>query len=250
MKAVADQLDVDPFCKNYHSLPQIELVFGGMKVNISKEGYVMKVPVPKWAGNGDEGGNMQTLDEGTSAEDQGDQPAYGAGTRRWSLDQVGSRQTMKRSWKAVFERLHKERGIDFRPVLGEFLDSDNSSDAPSTMCMPALVPLDMHTKYGPLFVVGTPLLATHYARWSFPKDAENPTIHLKKLEDCDRCKHVAPTTGSPSPLLQAGTARSFIRSEAQAPTLPSQSELKSSGPFIRHIDDIRFPHWARHITDI
>eukprot|EP00427_Karlodinium_veneficum_P003058 CAMPEP_0169168820 /NCGR_PEP_ID=MMETSP1015-20121227/61192_1 /TAXON_ID=342587 /ORGANISM="Karlodinium micrum, Strain CCMP2283" /LENGTH=631 /DNA_ID=CAMNT_0009241589 /DNA_START=149 /DNA_END=2044 /DNA_ORIENTATION=+ len=247
MKAIADQLDVDPFCKNYEDLPKIQLVFGGMTVNVSKEGYVMKVPVPKWAGNGeDAGGDVATLDNDVDpSESEASMP-----TKRWSLSEVSSRITSKRNWKAVFERLHRERGIDFRPILSNFLESENQTDgdAPALMCMPALVPLDMRTKFGPLFVVGTPLLATHYARWSFPKDATNPSIYLKKLEDCDRCRH-AHESAQPK-FLQAGAARSFIRSESQGTVSATQPDERRSGPVIRHIDDIRFPHWARRITDI
>ncbi len=55
-------------------------------------------------------------------------------------------------------------------VIPELLKQENAT-AQEFLCMPALVPLDKHTKFGALYIVGTPLLDSYYARWSFAKDA-------------------------------------------------------------------------------
>jgi len=257
MKAISDKVAVENDCSNFDSLPTISIVFGGKNVTVHPEGYVMKVPMPKWSdimGGGDGMGGGQ-LQDGAAQDDEahgeGEGALGGAG-----LEEQGTRQRSKLGWKAVFEHLHRTRGIDLsihdRRDINASAGGDNAThDEPQFMCMPALVPLDKHTKFGPLYVVGTPLLQTHYARWSWKTGDASPKIFIKKLADCDTCKNVHPT-----PVNE--TAQGYASLEAIAPAAvpllrserPAQFEMpRSRGPLIREIEDIRFPHWANDLED-
>merc|ERR1719172_96515 len=90
-------------------------------------------------------------------------------------------------WTTVIENLHREKGIDLRDALAAMLDKPNAKPSAQFLCMPALTPIDKKTAFGPLWIVGTPLLDSYYARWSFAKDAKNPKIHLKALAETKAC---------------------------------------------------------------
>merc|ERR1719379_1311107 len=135
----------------------------------------MKVPMPKGGFGMGGGGELQGQDNA-----DGD-------TGSLSEEDVESSHAAKvKKWKAVFARLHKNYGVDLRDQVNELLKLSNSTNQ-DFLCMPALVPLDKHTAYGPLFVVGTPLLDSYYARWSYGKDDKSPKVHLKALTEAKVC---------------------------------------------------------------
>merc|ERR1719506_1374588 len=174
MKALAAKLDVKMDCSNFETLPTISFMFGGKNVTIAKEGYVMKMRYPKWA--------AEQVASGMDGEDAG-------------LMEQGERQQSHTGWEVVFEELRRTRGIDLTMHVRSdpITIGDNATMARQTktefMCMPALVPMDRQTAMGPLYIVGTPLLETHYARWSWPKDKPSPQIFIQSLalsETCER----------------------------------------------------------------
>jgi len=255
MKALTMQARVAPDCSNFDSLPLITLNFGGKEVTVHPEGYVMKVPMPSWSSMGGGGGGPPGGDgAGGGGPPGGDgDGAGGGGGGGAGLEQTGERGEM--TWKVAFEHLRKHRGIDLsaamhddltKSVNNNFNSTDANATAPQFLCMPALVPIDKHTKYGPLYIVGTPLLQTHYARWSYASADAAPKIFIKKLTESTTCKNVQPdpvqTTGS------SLEASSMVRSEKGKQV--STHSHRSRGPMIRNIEDISFPHWAKHIEHV
>lgn len=239
MKAFAKQANVAQDCSNFHTLPTITLDFGGQNVTIHPEGYVMKVPMPQWAklgGHFAQGAKDSNGGDGDTSFDQGTDEGE-------SLDQQGSGS----GWKAVFEHLHKNHGIDLTPAMRDALDFENKSQ-PQFLCMPALVPLDKHTAFGPLYIIGTPLLQTHYARWSWGAKDKSPKIYLKELSKAKVCKSAHPTHLNMSASLEAGGA-TLIRSEQRLSTQPDDLS-PGRGPVIRNIEDISYPHWARSLKNL
>jgi len=239
MQALSKKINMAQDCSNFDQLPTITLIFGGQNVSISPEGYTMKVPMPDWAKMGG---------DGSSFDGQG----HGDGSGEL-LDQQGKRQKSGLGWKAVFEHLKKNRGIDLSATMRDTPDVDVDKQ-PEFMCMPALVPLDKLTGYKrePLYIIGTPLLQTHYARWSHKAGTdEKPKIFIKKLSDTQVCKDAKPTEHRPSSASLEAAApvnAPLIRSEQRQ---VSQAPLSGAkGPFIRHIDDISFPHWAQHVDTL
>jgi len=270
MKALTTQARVAPDCSNFDSLPLITLNFGGKEVTVHPEGYVMKVPMPSWSSMGGGGGGPMGGD-GAGGDGPGGDGAGGAGGGAGDgagdgagggagLEQTAARQLAKTrgkmTWKAAFEHLRKHRGIDLsaamhddltKSINNNFNSTDDNATAPQFLCMPALVPIDKHTKYGPLYIVGTPLLQTHYARWSYGSADTSPKIFIKRLSDSNTCKTVQP---DPSQIKGSSLeASSMMRSE-QRTKHTSTATHRSRGPMIRNIEDISFPHWAKHIEHV
>jgi len=216
MKSIVDLVDVKPDCSNFDKLPNITMTFGGLPVTLHPSGYVMKVPVPSPP-------PPPSLSE------------THASTARAS--------THKR-WEATFERLNKDYGIDLREMVNNLLKQQNDT-SPEFMCMPALVPLDKHTSYGPLYVVGTPLLDAYYARWSFAKDDSSPKIHLKALEDATVCKDEDSHDAGSTPLLMRKDKG--VKGEAST---PKELRVRKSGPTERLPEEIRYPHWAKDLLHV
>jgi len=247
MKALAIQVNVAHDCSNFDSLPTIAFSFGGKPVTVHPEGYVMKIPMPKWAGvpgapggppaGGPAGGKPGALEDNDDGQGE-------------SLIQE---EAMDGSWKAVFKHLHKHHGIDLSTAMRDMLDFGNVTAQPQFLCMPALVPLDKHTKFGPLYIVGTPLLQTHYARWSWAKKDAAPKIFIEKLEDSDTCKLVAPTSADATASLEAIGSEPvpLMRSEQRLSSPNSvDGPRKRGGPMLRNIEDISYPHWAKDLENL
>jgi len=216
MAKLSKELNVDPDCKNFDSLPDITFKLGeSQEVTVTPQGYVMKVPYEEDGGFGEEAA-------------------------------ASLRQGAKMGWKEMFQNLHKTRGIDLSPAYGH-LDLDTPPDdtssgeaqakTPAFKCMPALVTMDKKTKLGPLYIVGTPMMQTNYVRWSWAKNDDSPKMFIKPLKDSATCGNAKTTSAS------------LMRSDPLENTLGFDSLGQSSGPFIRRIQDIRYPHWATLLED-
>jgi hypothetical protein len=240
MAAIASKAKVKPDCSNFDQLPSISLVFGGVPVTITPKGYVMKIQRPP-------GGFQDETEQGSDSmgieENLRTIKAHGeVGEAGLAQKQVSTLGSGARRWKAAFERLYKDKGVDFRDMVDNLLmDMRNETDGPEFLCMPALVPLDKTTAYGPLYIVGTPLLETYYARWSFAADATSPQIHIKPTKEADACK------ASGDELLDTST-NSLVRKEKAS----SETVANTAGGGIKEfkIEDIAFPHWAHHLLNV
>jgi hypothetical protein len=296
MKALSEQANVATDCSNFHQLPLITFDFGDHNVTVHPEGYVMKVPMPKWAsaggggygdGDGDGGGDGDGDGDGQGASWQDNRHGDGSGSGQ-SLDEEEARDGSGLGWKAVFRHLRETRGIDLSVPMRGMIDfkknsHGNTSEEPEFLCMPALVPIDKQTEFGPLYIIGTPLLQSYYARWSFAEGADSPRIHLKKLTECHTCKETVPTqihpaddsssssgssgasTAAPSTNLDAKDGNAsleaiarvssrLMRSEQHASSRPVEEARfdlpRSRGPMLRNIEDISYPHWAKDIMTL
>jgi hypothetical protein len=245
MMALAAKLNVKKDCSNFDTLGTISFQFGGKNVTIAKEGYVMKVPKPRWA--------IEQANSPSSTGGEGEDAG---------LVQEEMRQGSRTGWEAVFEDLRKTRGIDLTmhlrtdPIaIGQDAMQARQNET-EFMCMPALVPIDKQTKYGPLFIVGTPLLETNYARWSWPQDKTSPKIFIKSLAESETCEKAsqarqvgsAATSGASLPAEVTGHTARLMRAGRFHPR--KSSRPKSIGPYIREIEDISFPHWARDLVHV
>lgn len=271
MKNITKLIDIKPDCSNFDALPSITMRFGGLPVTIPPSGYVMKVPMPRWtassmAGDGHldtdgEGGHGENDGESGTSHDMGIEVQPGALRRHRPMASqdfeagsaalgerraVSSDSTSQRRWRALFERLDKQYGVDLKEMVDDMLKIMNDT-SPDFMCMPALVPLDKHTEFGPLWVVGTPLLDAYYARWSFAQGADSPKIHLKPLDQAEACKDQgAAQVVHPSPGLirtQKSPGASRVQSLAAAQSL-------KRGPIERLPHEISYPHWAKELSRI
>lgn len=214
MAKLSKELNVDPDCKNFDSLPDITFKLGSQEVTMKPQGYVMKVPYEEDGGSGE----------------------------------ASLRQGAKMGWKQIFQNLHKTRGIDLSPAYGH-LDLDTQPDDTSSgeaqpnaaafKCMAAFVTMDKKTKLGPLYIVGTPMMQTNYVRWSWAASDESPKMFIKPLKDSATCGHAKAEEPKPS----------LMRTDPSESTLGFDSLGQSSGPLVRRIQDIRYPHWATLLED-
>jgi hypothetical protein len=251
-------------CSNYDSLPPISFMFGAKEYTIQKEGYVMKVPLPEgmpWTRDDGEGGGARGPDAGLIEEE----------TSQESLTYS--------TWRSVLEDFRDKHGIDLTMHLGpppapatppgaSKTGPGASSSAQKFMCMPALVSIDKPTQHGPLFIIGTPFLETNYARWSHPPGAGRPQIFIQPLDQCEACKHAEASlaaTMSATPVAATASAAPPVNGEVVKPrqtVMPMpptpgarppvlvQTAAASAGPPIRHLDDVRFPHWALKLETV
>jgi hypothetical protein len=248
IKAITQIVSVKSDCSNFDQLPNIQMTLGGKAVTVPPSGYVMKVPMPKMAA----GAMNHKLNEENQDQDklqgEGD---FAAEVRRHEDFEAGLAQEQassvraatNRRWKTVFENLNKNYGVDLREAVSELLKSQNHAVQTQFMCMAALVPLDKKTEFGPLWVVGTPLLDAYYARWSWAKTDKSPKVHLKPLQDAEVCKTQGvpsgATSGASTPLMRTHRGAEDVRALAS-----------SRGPIERIAEEISFPHWAKDLLHV
>jgi hypothetical protein len=253
MAAITRKLNVQPDCSDFDesggsTLPPISMVFGGMSVLIQPHGYVMKVPMPEDEGGGDEDADSSEGygERGSSSDGDGANSATSLRTisKHGDVTEAGlaekeatSLRSTARRWKNAFDQLYKNKGIDLRDLVhGAITKLGNGTAAQKFLCMPALVPLDRSTINGPLWIVGTPLLDSYYARWSWDRGADSPKIHLKALQDADVCRTAA----------DSGKTSLMRRDKVEL-----AAETRSGHAIVeRKIEDIAFPHWAKSLIKV
>jgi len=235
VKSISHIANVKPDCSNFDDLPTIEMTLGGMDVTIPPSGYVMKVPMP-------EHGHEDIAVDGDVQSDDSQSDLHGGLTEKSALS---AREKTNRRWTAVFARLFREKGIDLREAV-EMVIKKHKSTHDKFMCMPAVVPLDKETVNGPLWIVGSPLLETHYARWSYAKEDSSPKIHLKPLKDTEVCK------GGSATVLTKVQGSSLLRTQKA----PEDTDAKAGqrvhkrGPTERRLEEIAYPHWAKDLLHV
>lgn len=238
IKAITQIVSVKSDCSNFDQLPHIQMTLGGLAVTVPPSGYVMKVPMPKMAAGAP---GQHKLDEENEEKDVRRHADLEGGLAEERASTV--RAATNRRWKAVFEKLHKNHGVDLREAVSELLSSQDHATPSQFMCMAALVPLDKKTEFGPLWVVGTPLLDAYYARWSWAKTDKAPKVHLKALQDAEVCK----TQGAPSSA-SSGASTPLLRTEKGAEDVKALTS--SRGPIERIAEEISFPHWAKDLLHV
>lgn len=261
LKKLVSHLKVKSDCSNFHSLPALQLTVGGFNVTVPPSSYIMKVKLPKWARwaplHRHAHGKRTFQDDLPEMGDGEETQNVGASSNPLSSEDAGAGL-----WQSAVQSLVEERGIDLRTALEGILRNMSGT---TDMCMPAIVPLNKHTKFGPLWVIGTPLLDGYYARWSWAKNKSSPSIFLKTVGTAEACNPsllatatsgalppslaptaapvAAPTSTQALPLLEKVSGQRLMRTESRTVlTAPLADELEE--PMVRELDDITFPHWA------
>lgn len=169
--------------------------------------------------------------------------------------------------ESFVEETRRQQGLDLRAVIA-------SSDLAillkntSTLCMPAIVPLDRETQKGTLLVVGGPLFERYYTRWSWPEE-QKPRIFIQDLHKAEACAAKEDSAaeaeeGGKNPAGKMTVWRShekdgrMIRAEKgkgkhlkQSTVSADLSEMPSEmRPQEMNLEDIRYPHWARYLDEL
>jgi len=230
IEALNKLVDVSPNCSNVDSLPVVKFTLGGMEVTTEPSSYVMRV----------------TKEE---------QKVFLEDTAGGSLEEKASRarSSANRQWIEAFDRLYRDHAVDLRDTVDKMLKQHDVTGL-EDMCMSAFVAIDKQTEFGPLWVIGTPLMDTYYTRWSFLKDAESPTVHMKPLKDAKVCQEggtqvLAKDTTAPAKdthVLVRKEPTGLLRKEVKAKPSP----LPKRVPITRKIEDISFPHWAKDLKHV
>lgn len=218
-------------CSNLNKLPPMNLKLGsGFQVNLTPTSYMMKIKLPAWAhpfhkiplhhsavsamrARRRPRGIISSLKRRSGVQ---------ASKLKLRLQHIG-----RGFWHKIVRRLSRRHGIDFGPTLLQRLPP-LSSFTSSTLCMPALVPLNAQTKQGALWVLGKPLYDLYYTRWSWPIGEPSPSIYVKEISKAAVCQADAanPSTGGAS-----GSGSSLESME-----MPDRGILPSSPSLMRRED--------------
>jgi len=253
-------------CSNFHKLPDISLTMGDFNVTVPPTSYVMKMSLPAWAkesgdtglpeaspGAGEQGAGGESFPNGGYAQqDQPWSPSDGEPSPQGGgmLGQI-KREEVLTPWERTFKHLNRKHGFDLRVALrGVSVRSMNASDY---ICMPAIFPLDSVTTQGALWVVGTPIFDSYYARWSWPLKSGHPEVYLQNIHEATACAEtLAATEATPKTPPPTGAAGLPDNGEPpQAESLAAARKvLRSRGPHVRDPEQIRFPYWARNLAEV
>jgi len=229
LERLAKTADIAHDCSNLAELPDLQLTLGqGVEITLPGEAYVMKMELPSYLRPG-EGVNGEGPDASSHAE------------------------SMVR-WTRKLDHLAREHGIDLalalRGVPAEKLLGMEH------VCAPAFMPLDMRTKAGSLWVIGTPLFEKYYARFSWPQGDPSPKIFFREAAEASACERQAADVPRPSaPAPPPSRAASMVRSERrgkrhQQEALQNAEESSPQlGQLVPHRpEEIRFPRWAANLA--
>jgi hypothetical protein len=219
---ITRRLKVKTDCSNLKQLPHLSFKLGGHDVNLPAAAYVMKVKLPTWARHPS---GRASLSEGSTAT----------------------------PWEHVLETL-RDRGLDLGPSISGGLGGMHMKELAGLkeLCMAAFVTLDMNTANGPLWVIGTPLFDRYYTRWSWKEGAASPQIFIKELRTAKTCKSNSSALAAVVGRGQGGSPR-LVRSENrhEEPTFEAEDEAPlAEEPPLRDADELRYPHWAKSLTQI
>lgn len=213
-------------CSNLHTLPSITFQLGGFPISIPGSAVVMKVKLPSLA------------------------PL----NKSHSLIQEHAHLNLSSSgdWESLVERIPEAYRIDFREMLDASpLDRLKLLLHGGTFCVPALVALDKMTTKGPLWVIGTPLFEKYYTRWAWPPHASSPTIYLEDLSKAASCQQDNPTDERSTTILNeeaSARGQNMMRTEQHSHSRSAAVAAVQSTQL--KFAQIRYPHWAKSLTDV
>ncbi|CAE7720217.1 unnamed protein product, partial [Symbiodinium pilosum] len=216
VRLLTKTLDVSSDCSNMDQLPNLHFVLGeDVEISLPPAAYIMKVKLPwlpkgaddkKSSGSGD---SQESSDaEGSSGtEATRDQPkakVHSAESKAAEAPAKASKakphrhqhlpleltqqevvDTFQAEVESFVEETRRQQGLDLRAVLAGS-DLAQLLKNTSTLCMPAIVPLDRETQKGTLLVVGGPLFERYYTRWSWP-EGQKPKVFVQDLHKAEAC---------------------------------------------------------------
>jgi hypothetical protein len=263
---LARKLNVAKDCSNLHELATLEFSLGGVPFKVPPSAYVMKLKVPKSMRSHrddvmeEEGAGGDSLEE--SSEDEDEQ----------AKDEMEDVRLFM-----SFAKMSRTYGVSILDVLDAVEDDEDATDATlsesSHVCMPAIVPLDKETRFGALWVIGSPLFENYYTRWSFPKGDEAPKIFFEDLKTASACREQVPSAPSlvaSPPAVDQGNSGSVMRrarrgherkanerkfgkvrdSKDDMQTLSFHKDEVPKHPHERSASEIMYPHWASNLLTL
>lgn len=279
-------LDVATDCSNMEHLPNLHFVLGDdMHVSLPPSAYIMKVQMPRLKEDPNSQAEDSEMRSATSEnadanleeddDDEASDDAKAVGSTRFRMArrheaaelteeeareaQEAQTQRYQAQVDSLVEDTYREHGLDLRAVLR--VDLTQFLLNSSTLCMPAIVPLDRETQKGTLLVIGGPLFEKYYTRWSWPT-GEKPKVYMKNLHKAETCmvkeeEEEEDTGGSKSSAPKMTVWRShqkgrMIRAEKIKQRHSAELSEMSATLKLREIslDEIRYPHWAKYIDDL
>jgi len=250
LAALKSQVNVSFDCSNLKELPALSFFMGGFNVSIPPSAYVMKIKLPA----------LVPFNRTHHYRTGHNNTYHPTPMNKAFLTNVMNTSSMD-FLDTLVQDLHATYGLNLATVLEDapWKNLWNMLFQGGKFCMPAFVPLDKPTLKGPLWVIGSPLFERYYARWSWPKQNPSPKIYLEHLHTATSCQQVSQrvsqvSTGGRGTTILANekmrNGHNFMRSERLdgiRTTWESLEEL--SEPLEWEIDQIRYPHWARDVTD-
>eukprot|EP00913_Durusdinium_trenchii_P018511 g17393.t1 len=198
-KTLTKILDVATDCSNMEHLPNLHFVLGDdMHVSLPPSAYIMKVQMPRLK-----------EDPNSQAEDSEMRSATSENADA-NLEEDDDDEASDDA-KAVGSTRFRMARLD----LTQFLLNS------STLCMPAIVPLDRETQKGTLLVIGGPL----FEKCSrFRGYSQVFAIYLGRMIRAEKIKQ---------------------RHSAELSEMSATLKLREIS-----LDEIRYPHWAKYIDDL
>lgn len=216
-------------CSNFDRLPGVQLQVGNTVAKLPASSFVIQIEAPMMDPAVGADGEPQAGGEG--GEEGG-----GQGGGEDSQEAAAGFFRGAPSGFATHNDLRALLSRSARPAPKNGKAEEPTKTKSNKICLPAVIPLDLTTDHGPLWVIGTPLFASYYARWSWPQGQDAPEMFFREVDQADACKQQAPASKAAGQ--QGGGG--LIRREAKMP----------EGPRQQHIDEIRVPHWAQHVSQL
>lgn len=288
IRMLMKNLGVQLNCSNLASLPVLELRLGDAVIKIPPRGYVMRLALPDWLrdvmhnsqelparqpGANSSGVAAPRIPNQVVALEEFYKVALARGLDfRSALDQhlrasVAARDPNATAAPAATASAANTPSSEApaaapdpspapgpAPALAPAPDAGGlrSNDEPmGHICMPAIVELDQRTKLGDLWVIGRPLFARYYARFSYPKQAAAPAIFVKETSRAAACTGQADVLGKGISVVEGSArvsrswdGRAVAASEAEASEDVMAPVIHPTELVELQIEDIRYPHWA------
>eukprot|EP00931_Biecheleriopsis_adriatica_P061388 TRINITY_DN3690_c0_g1_i2.p1 TRINITY_DN3690_c0_g1~~TRINITY_DN3690_c0_g1_i2.p1 ORF type:complete len:954 (+),score=131.83 TRINITY_DN3690_c0_g1_i2:1-2862(+) len=257
VRQLTTALNLSEDCSNMDTLPDLHFTLGGkQKIVLPPAAYVMKVQMPGYDdSNATEDEGTVSSGFGTGAESKRSlekNPKGHANLLEDSRD--GSSAESQRRKNLLIQRVKRDHGLDLQMMI-DIKGKDFDLRHARSRCILALFSMDRTTQLGQLYVIGGPLFENYYTKWSWPENATKPMIHLKELDSAKVCQNERKLQ-KPVDMVVLSKSSNIMRSESASKraTSPHSAEVPDAAGLHqrtvepREIDlqDIRFPHWARH----
>ncbi|CAJ1368285.1 unnamed protein product [Effrenium voratum] len=290
VRTLSKVLDVATDCSNMGRLPNLHFSLGDVHISLPPAAYIMKVKLPglksagkkKDANSEVETDDSESTSESTAESSESDPEIsktsspkdlslpgrFRRGRPPLQLAETEAEASYLAQVDHLVEETFRQHGLDLRAVVKT--DLAQLLRNTSTLCMPAIVPLDRETQKGTLLVVGGPLFEKYYTRWSWP-DGQTPKIFVKDLHKTDACevqKETKPEKSVPKMTVWRNhnehaehehaehgrmirTEKGHVKDPKPAELNEMDSEMDSElRPRELNLEEIRYPHWAKYLTDL
>jgi len=142
------------------------------------------------------------------------------------LTLLETEESLESRTELLLDKINTVQGIDLRRMFQEQgQDLASLLRSSGTACMAVFAGLDRDTEIGQLWVLGSPIFKEYYTRWSWQKNETTPKIFFEDMQRSETCQSSRPESLPDGPSAQDALL-----------------EIE--------LGDLRFPTWARHVTDL